>query len=862
MREHRNALLISSAIICVATAMPAAAQTKSFDIPAQSVQSAVNQLGRQAEIQIIAARSVTRGARSNPVRGSMTVEQALSVMLQGTGLTYRQTGAQTYTVVASARSAGEAAGQTASSTREGQAGTAAGDSEEDAGQEIVVTAQKREQRLQDVPLSIAVVTGNEIRRRGMVSAEDYLRGIPGVNQTGERTGAAITIRGIETSPSNQNFSSGTTVATYFGETPTTNSAGIGGGSNVDIKLVDIARVEVLRGPQGTSFGNSSLGGAVRVIPQAPRLDAVEGRVAGSYSRTSGTGGDNYDIQGMLNLPVITNKIALRAVAYQFEDSGFYRNVAGSNAAFQAAATAVGAQQIAVDQREVGKTRFSGLRISALIQPIEPLRLTLTYLTQATRVDGEPLANSGRYEQQILQVAPEHQYRNTSEGSLDTDIDLFNALVEYDFGWADLVATYSHIDSKSRNTYPFSAIFTPGFATPASIRDLSDHAEDSGEVRLVSKLDGQVNFVVGAYAEALDDHYFQDFYWNGDPVFSYVPGLRFLGSYDEDRDLTQKAAFGELTWEPLKGLTLTGGARAYEYKRTSKVDTAGLFFGDSSTTNSAKASGASFRANVSYKPNDDMLIYASWSQGFRLGKPQPGLPVGQCDLNNDGTVDGTSLSLASTRSVDSDKVNNYEIGFKLSALNRRLNISADVFQIDWSGVPVRSSVTCNGQSYAFNANAGEARSQGVEFQADIAITEASRIYFGGSYIDAKLTRDAPFLLPPASDGDRLPGSPRFNANVGGEVRVPISGRELSLRADAIYVGKFYGDLQQSAGTRAGDYVKIDAAARLALDPVAVELFVRNLTNADSFAFRGTAAVGDFFGYRLRPRTIGVRAELNF
>jgi iron complex outermembrane receptor protein len=134
---------------------------------------------------------------------------------------------------------------------------------------IVVTARKRAERIEDVPVSIAVVTVDDIDRRGLVSSEDYLRGMPGVNQGRDHAGQTVVIRGIESSPSYQNWYSGTTVATYFGETPTTNSAGLSGGTNVDLKLVDIQRVEVLRGPQGTAIGSSSLGGAVRTIPIAP-----------------------------------------------------------------------------------------------------------------------------------------------------------------------------------------------------------------------------------------------------------------------------------------------------------------------------------------------------------------------------------------------------------------------------------------------------------------------------------------------------------------------------------------------------------------------------------------------------------------
>ncbi|MBL8265607.1 TonB-dependent receptor plug domain-containing protein, partial [Steroidobacter sp.] len=258
------------------------------EIAPQAVAEALTALARQSGLQIIYGTDIVQGLRSNGAPAGLSASETLERVLDGTGLTYEFLNDHTVTIVR--RPASSAALTRTSLPTQAEA--------DDAGriEEIVVTATKRAESLSKVPASIAVVAADEIDRRGLVSAEDYLRGIPGVSQVANQTGAAIVIRGIETSPQAQNFSAGTTVATYFGETPTTNSAGLGGGSNVDLKLVDIERVEVLRGPQGTAFGNSSLGGAVRTIPVAPKLNAAEGKVGVGYSVTSGTGGDNTMVQ--------------------------------------------------------------------------------------------------------------------------------------------------------------------------------------------------------------------------------------------------------------------------------------------------------------------------------------------------------------------------------------------------------------------------------------------------------------------------------------------------------------------------------------------------------------------------------------
>ncbi|HEY5760183.1 MAG TPA: TonB-dependent receptor [Steroidobacter sp.] len=727
-------------------------------------------------------------------------------------------------------------------------------------EEIIVTATKRAESIQDVPISIAAITADDIDRRGLVSAEDYLRGIPGVNQTTDPVGSSIIIRGVETSPSYQNYSSGTTVATYFGETPTTNSAGLAANSTVDIKLVDIERVEVLRGPQGTAFGNSSLGGAVRIIPAMPKLDEFGGKVGIGYSSTGGYGSDNNMMEGVLNVPLLKDKLAIRATAYQFEDSGIYRNNASTDPLLQAAAAEYGAEAFANDEKDVGASKFTGGRVSALFQATDDFKVTLSYLTQKTEVDGNALANSGPFDQAVFQVAPEHIIRGERGAASDTDIDISNVTLEYNFGWASLLATYSHIDSGALNNSSYSQA-TPIW--PMSYIQDGTHKENSGEVRLTSQLDGAWNFLVGVYAEDLDDDAMYDYRWVGTNAETALFD-EFAGDYHDVRNLKQTAAFTEVSWEFLPKFTLTGGARYYDFSRRSLVETTGPMFGDETSTLAADASGSTFRGNLSYKPNDDTLLYASWSQGFRLGKPQPGLPSGLCDVNHDGLVDGASnVSMDSTGILESDEVDNYELGGKFTLLDNRLIISADVYRIDWTGVPFRVAAPAppDGCGLTYNANAGGAVSQGVEFQANLHVTPALRVDFGASTIDASLSKDAPAL--DAFDGDRLPGSPKVNGNLAVQYEFDVLGYEAFVRADSIYVGSFYGDLQETPVTEAGDYVKIDLSTRVTINDFNVDLYVRNLTDRDDYAFRGTYDAGrPYFGYRLRPRTVGLQLGYNF
>ena len=873
----------------VAGAQAYATQPVTLNIEAQPVRLALQQFGEQAGLQVLMRLKGDEAdnVKISAVKGEFTAKEGLERLLAKTGLQYEFVNERTVRV-AKAEDGEKKSSETMKPASEGDSprnpetpapGTGKDSSSTDSNkqtnndntsgnqrttiQEVIVTAQKRAERIQDVPLSIAAITRDDIDRRGFVSGEDYLRGIPGVNYTSAAIdGSSIIIRGMETSLGAQNFSSGTTVATYFGEVPTTNSGGLSGGSNVDIKLVDIERVEVLRGPQGTAFGNSSLGGAVRTIPVAPNLHSFEAKVGAGYSVTSGRGSDNHVFQGVANLPLIEGKVALRASAYQFDDSGYYRNVGGSDPAYVAAAATTGAQAYAIDQNDVGASQFAGGRISALLQPTSDLKFTLMYLTQKTEMDGLAFANSATYDQQILAGAPEHVRRGQRAGLSDTDIDLANAVMEYNLGWANLLATYSHVKGGSTFISSFSWLPAYDYATPASDIGTSTHREQSGEVRLITQLEGAWNFLAGLYAEKLQDRGYWDFYWHGDPAEDfYAPGERYLGEYLDRRSLRQRAAFGEAVWKFLPRWTLTGGARTYRYDRSTRVDQAGPFFGTDTLVNDADASGTTYRVNLSYKPTEQALLYATWSQGFRLGKPQPGLIPGLCDVNGDGVVDGTTATIEDTRSTASDTVDNYELGGKFTLLDSRLVVTGDVYRIDWSDMPFRVGAPQppEGCGLAYNANAGSARSEGVELQTNFYVSNAFRVDLGGSWIRARLTADAPAVGGFA--GDRLPGSPSTNANLGLQYSFNLGRYKAYVRSDSTYVGSFNSALLHSPQAKAGGYLQLDASARVEIDQLNLDLYVRNLSDVDAFVNR-MAGAGEFAGYRMRPRTVGLQASYNF
>jgi iron complex outermembrane receptor protein len=863
-----------------------------FDIPRQRADLALVEFAAQADVTFIFPFEEARRKTANRLKGTYTRDQAIELLLKSTGLHARFDEHGALAVHSTKKSETDGDGMTNTTTK-GLAGIAAtimglftsqgARAQDGAGEsgtspalekleEIVVTATKRAESIQDVPLSIAAITSEDIDRRGLIGMEDYLRSVPGVNQvdTGGRDNT-IVIRGISTSLELQNANNNVTVATYFDETPITGAAGNGSG-NIDLRPVDVERIEVLRGPQGTTFGSAALGGAMRLIPAKPVLDNFMAKGSGAYSLTGGEGGDNSMMQGVVNIPLVADQLAVRAVAYRYDDSGYYKNTAGLNPATVAAATNAGLGDLVNGfvQDDIGRMITNGGRVAALWQATDKLSVSANVLRQVIEQDGRPVSTTGEFEQSRIRLSPENQSRGEPGEIADTDMDLANLVVNYDLGWAGLTSAASWVDSGSDWTqaYDHSNITLP------SSKATSEFKSFTGEVRLASKLDGRFQFLGGLYYESIDQTYHQSYYWPGDPARNphrINPQVDTLS--DGSGDLDQRAVFGEVSYDLTDHLTATVGGRYFSFEKVAAGIAEGLGVGIPIGTGQwvstqIEDEDSTFKAGLTYKPNSTAMVYANWAQGYRLGPPDPSEAsrrtlVAFCDRSPaDGIIDETNVAVSSVGHIDSDFLDNYEIGGKFSLFDRRLLIDAAVYHIEWDGLPFRIRPT---QDCVYTANAGSATSDGVEFHASLALVQGLRLDLGAGYTDAQLTSDVP--EQGFRDGDRLPGSPKVNANLGAQYDFGIGTHEAFVRFDSLYTGEFYGDLSSSPGTRSGDYVKLDARAGVKIRQLSVELFIKNLTDEDAYTWRGQAGAASGirtpdFGYRLRPRTIGVQLGYSF
>jgi outer membrane receptor protein involved in Fe transport len=830
-----------------------------FNITATDLANALNQFARQSDRQIVFSSAATAGRRAKPLSGSYRPQEALDALLRDSGLVYDV--AQDGTIVVSAGRSNTstpggvpaanpirtAAVETTESRASRSQGTPAG------AEEIIVTATKRSEKLREVPMSIAVIGNQEIDRRGLIGMQDYLRSIPGVNQIDQGSiSNSIIMRGISTQPASENFYSGPTVATYFDETPITGAGGIGQGG-IDVRPVDIERIEVLRGPQGTTFGDASLGGALRLIPVKPTLDRYEAKAAVSYSSTAGLGGDNTMVQGVVNVPIVTDKLAIRAVGYRYDESGYYRNVAGTNPTVLAAAQRFGLTDFVrgFTQDDIGRMRTVGGRLAALWQPTEKLTVAINLLTQKIEQDGRPSTDFGTYDQVRTPIAPRGRLRGAPGEVTDNNIDLASAVFTYDLGWASLTSSLSWIDADSGSTSALPIGFL-SFAGLSTTTVASHFRSFTTETRLATQFDGPVQILGGVFYQNVKNGYANTFWYPGtqatNPFQTDPAGLSTI-----TRNLDQRAVFGEISYKLTDSVTATIGGRYFDYEKNERDFQEGGLYGISAGAGvpvqfDDGEGHSNFKASLSFKPTDDTTLYASWAQGFRLGRPTVGVAPGLCDRNNDGVIDGSGVSLASTRRINSDSLDNYEVGAKLLLLDRRLSVDAAAYHITWDGLPIGVRVgSCNA---SYTANAGAAVSDGLEFQTGYLILDSLKVNFGAGYTSARLSKDAPALN--ALKSAQLPGTPKFNANLGLQYDFDISGHGAFVRVDSFYTGAYYGDLLKTPSLRSGDYVKVDLRAGVVIHNFDLELFVRNLTDERTFTWRDADN-----SYRLQPRTLGVQ-----
>lgn len=724
-------------------------------------------------------------------------------------------------------------------------------------EEIEVTATKRgDESVLSVPVAIQAISGADLERRGQVEFADFAGQVPSLSYADLGPGdKKYVIRGItSTGPA--------TVGVYYDEAViTASNAQDGGGRNADIRLFDLDRIEVLKGPQGTLYGASSMSGTIRYITKKPVLDKIEGSVGAEYSSTS-KGDDNYLLNGTLNLPIVDNVLGLRATGWTVDNSGFIdqpRIPAGR-----------------VENSNDEKTR--GGRVTLRWQPSDAFNLTATATTQTLSTGGSarytpPGATSFGNAGAGFPSIPGGDLVNTdlTLSPWDEKLNVFGLTAEYHTSAGTLTATTNYFKRHIDFAFDSSPIlFFFGVPVPAVTLQPQERKIISSEVRWASSLDGPVNFVAGVFQQ----HEKNDFrvevvktnvfgVQNGpfspldsDDALQNPNGNTFFGRFDNNK-VNQYAGFGEVTWAITDALSVTGGVRYFHSKQDSEQDTTHPFggFGPNIPVGVQKTSGTAskttFKGNVSYKFDDKKLAYFTAAQGFRVGGTNSAdLPFVSGDI---------------PRTFDPDSLWNYEVGYKAEYFDGRLQFSTALYEIRWSDIQVAATDATS--AFLFTTNAGSAKVDGVELEITALLAPGLVLDFGGAYTNAKLTADQPVLPNNPNlgrDGDRLPKVPKIQGSLGLTYTVPVGAASLSLHGDMSYRDGVNTQFNPNSvfNVKLDSYALLNLRASLDWNQWTLSAFARNVGDKRAQVDAISSDQDPLARITVRPRTVGIALQRKF
>ena len=617
--------------------------------------------------------------------------------------------------------------------------------------EVIVTATKRESLAQSTPMSITVIGPDVLSFDHVDSFADFAFLVPGLTNTDTGPGnKRYAIRGLQ-SPGEPE------VALYYDEIPISGLPGGSldtGASQPDFKLWDMDRIEILRGPQGTLYGNGSEGGAIRIISKRPDLTKLEGAIQVVGSVTDG-GAGSYGTNFMVNLPVVDGKIAVRAVFYDRHEGGYIDAIPRAEIRLPQ-----------LDRHNINDERTRGARGSISFQVTDNWNLTAIMYYQR-------LLTGSSFETYPSYATPSDQYDSVAfvQTPWLDESHMYNVISQTDFPWATVFVTGSYqlrkVSSNLDTTrYVLSLIgcnvtswdktcFGPRIV-PTDSASFESVSAWSGEVRLLSNRPGPFQWTLGAALQnAKTYRNGQVAPVNADGYVEYDPSTgdaqqRLFARQNHDV-FDQYSIFGNASYEVFEGFKADAGLRWFHSYRTDQQIIVHQFFpGQPTGPEPFQAFGQDvlFKSfEVSYALGRDALTYVQAAQGFRAGGPNyPG---------------GFTLTAPPYRA---DSVWDYEIGAKLGFLGNRLHWNSAVFDIEWSNLQVLLPTAL----FSYISNAGSARSNGFESELDAQLSSDFELIAGITYNDARLVGAQPLSSVPALQlraGDKLAGVPEWTGTLG-------------------------------------------------------------------------------------------------
>lgn len=736
--------------------------------------------------------------------------------------------------------------------------------EEPASDDIVVTARKRNERLQDAPLSVSAFSAADLRQGNARDFKDVLRKVPGVSFSGAELGQSrYSIRGVSTtSPS-------PTVGIYLDDISLLGATNAFSGA-ADPVFFDFSRVEILKGPQGTLYGGSAMGGAIKYVSHAPELGKTTLDTAAGVSTTA-HGGISYQAEVVLNLP-LSDKLALRTGVLYRNNAGYIDNVANglavdvrtSTTAPPAALTPLARPSLStLADRDQNSDHVLAVKAALLWQPDPSLDITPSLFRQAYRQK-----NTGAFWTNL----PDLQSSFRLAQPTDDDLGVYSLNMVKHLGGVDITSLTAYVDRSVRFDRDYS--FYIATLVPALYGVNSPNASNSStrtfsqEVRAASSNPAaRLRWTVGLYYAHQRDELDQTVKSIG------VGGLLGTGTdtvYHGNTlsKLTQYAAFADLTFEILPGLDATAALRYFNLKQT--IDTRGdgvLNGGDTHGTASTRQSGVNPKFELAYRASRDALIYASAAKGFRPGGGNPfAVAPSQCQ------ADLANLGLSSVPvSYRSDSLWTYEVGSKNQFLDRRLTLNGAAFYTDWKNI--QQNVFLPGCGFSFSGNVGGAEIKGAELSSQLTV-DGLTLSAAASYTDAKISKSAAGVS--ARVGQPVLDTPKWIANANIAYHFPIGGgatataradyqyRSSSLRMfeNSFIVTTPTGPVSANNFTqRQKAYDVVNLGLLIDTGSWQVDLFVNNLLDKAPLLDHNVVS-GIEAAITLRPRTMGVGVRRQF
>lgn len=757
--------------------------------------------------------------------------------------------------------------------------------------EIIVTAQKRSENLQDVPIAIVAMGNEKLEELQVAKFEDYARYLPSVSyQTSGPGSAKVYFRGVASGENANHSTSQPSVGIYLDEQPITTIQGA-----LDVHVYDIARVEALAGPQGTLYGASSQAGTIRIITNKPDLDSFYGAVNAEVNSVA-KGGEGYTLESFINAPLAEN-VALRVVGWYKKDAGYIDNIAGSLTFPSSGITMDNAPYVEKDYNDV---ETYGARAALKIDLDDNWTVTPQIMAQKQKANGNFSVEQGLGDLQIMQFNPEFtddkwfQAALTIEGKIGSwDLTYAGAYLKRKVVGASDYSDYSYFYDALSGYGAYFYDNNDVLVNPNQYIQSTDRfSKQSHELRVASPADARIRFVGGLFYQRQSHNIEQNYIIDDIADSLTVPGtasnIWLTKQLRVDRDY---AAFGELSVDLTEKLTATTGLRWYRYDN-SLVGFFGYSAGYSSRTGvaacfgpavvdgspctnvdkSTKGNGWLYKGNLTYKFNDDALVYGTVSKGYRPG-----------GVNRRGTLPPYAP----------DYIENFELGFKTSWLDRKLRFNAAVYQLNWQNLQL-SFLGANGLTEV--RNAGKARIRGFEADIQARPLQGLTLSAGVSYNDAKITRDFCRIANPQFDcaipssegqtnsllapsGTRLPVTAKFKANALARYEFPLGDLKAHVQGAMVYEGRRTTDLRTAESAIKGDlpsYTTFDFTAGVEKDQWSLELYAVNAFDKRGYSTVGIqcteSVCGDPDGvtaigpklYRtaVQPRTIGLRIGRKF